>query len=323
MGAENYQSRSWIVTIENPNNKGYTDDIIKKKCDLFFPVYYCYAREIGDKGTPHIHIYIRTKGGTRFSTMQRRFPKAHLDVAQGTPQECRDYIRKEGEKYADKKHTSVPGSFYEFGELPKAVDTRSCSMEDMLSDIKDGMSLLELVDKYPKYAFKIEDIKRLQTLERFEKYKKIMRNVNVTYLFGATGTGKSRSIFEKYGADEIFRITDYSRPAALFDGYNGQDVVVFEEFSGQLPIETMLNYLDIYPLELPARYNNKIACFSNVYITSNIPLLAQYSKIQEVKPETWKAFLRRFSAVYEYKNLGDQPINRADLLAIEKDDDVK
>ena len=62
----------------------------------------------------------------------------------------------------------------------------------------------------------------------------------------------------------------------------------------------MLNYLDIYPLSLPARYNDRTACYTKVYITSNIPLEKQFMDVQRRRPETWKAFLRRIHRVYEY-----------------------
>jgi hypothetical protein len=59
----------------------------------------------------------------------------------------------------------------------------------------------------------------------------------------------------------------------------------------------MLNYLDIYPLELPCRYTNKVACFTKVYIVSNLDLNEQYRDVQFDYPETWKAFLRRIHKV--------------------------
>ena len=53
-------------------------------------------------------------------------------------------------------------------------------------------------------------------------------------------------------------MTNYRATRGIsFDGYHGQDVLVFEEFSSQIPIEDMLNYLDIYPLSLPARTMTK------------------------------------------------------------------
>ena len=63
----------------------------------------------------------------------------------------------------------------------------------------------------------------------------------------------------------------------------------------------MLNYLDIYPLNLPARYSDRVACYTEVYITSNISLENQYKDIQKKRPEQWKAFLRRIDKVIEYK----------------------
>ena len=42
----------------------------------------------------------------------------------------------------------------------------------------------------------------------------------------------------------------------------------------------MLNLLDVYPPILPARYSDKVACFTKVYITSNLPLNRQYETVQ-------------------------------------------
>ena len=89
-----------------------------------------------------------------------------------------------------------------------------------------------------------------------------------------------------------------------FDSYHGQDVLVFEEFNSQIPIETMLNYLDIYPLTLPARYSDRTACYTKVYITSNLPLNEQYIDVKRNHPETWKAFIRRIHRVFFYKTGG-------------------
>ena len=77
-------------------------------------------------------------------------------------------------------------------------------------------------------------------------------------------------------------------------------MLVLEEFNSQIPIEQLLNILDQYPLILPARYNDRVACFTHVYITSNLSLGEQYRAEQESRPETWKALLRRIDKVYAY-----------------------
>lgn len=125
------------------------------------------------------------------------------------------------------------------------------------------------------------------------------------YLYGDSGTGKTRSIYESHPAADICRITDYGTKGNIrFDAYHGQPVLVFEEFHSQIPIAAMLNYLDIYPLMLPARYNDRVACYTTVYITSNVPLDQQYPEIRKCKMETWRAFLRRIDTVLEFRRGG-------------------
>lgn len=102
----------------------------------------------------------------------------------------------------------------------------------------------------------------------------------------------------------------FEKLTVKIDGYHGQSVLVFEEFASQIPIEDMLNYLDIYPLMLSARFNDKVACYDMVYITSNISLGEQYSEVQYYKPETWKAFLRRINFLVEYTDVNTYTVTK-------------
>ena len=60
-----------------------------------------------------------------------------------------------------------------------------------------------------------------------------------------------------------------------------------------------ISYLDIYPLDLPCRYQDKIAQYDTVYIITNIPLEKQYVETQKYEYETWQAFRRRIDEVIE------------------------
>jgi hypothetical protein len=242
----------------------------------------------------------------RFSTVKKRFHTAHVDKAYGTAQENRDYIRKEG-KWAEsrKSETSVEGTFKEFGELPDEASEKSPKYARLLQCVKDGMSNKEILAIDPSFAFHLEHIDKLRQDIRFEKYLTENRFIKVHYLYGDSGTGKTRSIYEKHPPEEICRITHYpARGNVQFDAYKGQSVLVFEEFHSEIPISMMLNLLDIYPLMLPARYHDRIACYLTVYITSNIPLEEQYKDIHKDKLETWNAFLRRIHTVTEFRKDG-------------------
>ena len=105
-----------------------------------------------------------------------------------------------------------------------------------------------------------------------------------------------------YGDDKVYRVTDYGDMP--FDNYESEPVVIFEEFRSQIKIDQMLNFLDIYPLRLRARYNNKIACYEKAYVVSNWKPYEQYKNIQQEHPETWRAFVRRFHKVLEFTKDG-------------------
>ena len=171
----------------------------------------------------------------------------------------------------------------------------------LVQNIRDGMTTTEIIDDNPAMAFRVRDIDLLRQTLTAEKYAVENRPLEVSYLYGASGAGKTRSIYEAHDPRSIYRVTNYRAAKGIsFDGYHGQEVLVFEEFSGQVPIEDMLNYLDIYPLSLPARYNDKTACYTTVYITSNLPLEKQYRGEQWDRPETWRAFLRRIHNIIEF-----------------------
>lgn len=302
------RSRKWQITINNPEEKGYTHQVIKEKLGEFKSMlYWCMADEVGENGTYHTHIYMALNGATRFSTIKKKFNGGHFEMAKGTSQQNRDYVFKEGKWEKDKKfETHLAETREEYGEMPVERQGARNDLADLYDMIKGGLSNFDIMEISPDYMFNIDKIERVRQTVREEEYRNTFRELNVTYVFGKTGAGKTRDVMEKYGYSNVFRVTDYQHP---FDSYRGQDVVIFEEFRSDLKINDMLNYLDGYPLELPCRYSNKIACFTKIYILSNWSLKQQYKNVQEDYPETWKAFLRRLNAVKIYGDNGVKVIN--------------
>ena len=298
----NTQSRKWALVINNPLEAGLDHAAIREILYRFSPAYFCMADEIATTGTYHTHIFLFSPSPMRFSTVKNRFSTAHIEKAYGSAKANRAYILKEGHwADTDKAETSVSGTFEEWGDLPAEKEEEAPEMFKLIQDLRAGKSVMEIIEDNPKLAFRIREIETLRQAILEEKYSAENRALEVTYLYGASGTGKTRGIFEKHDRKSICRITDYGgRNGVRFDAYHCQDVLVLEEFHSQIPISAMLNYLDIYPLTLPARYTDRIACYTKVYITSNIPLEEQYRDIQQYQIETWRAFLRRVQNVIEY-----------------------
>ena len=298
----NTQSRKWALVINNPLEAGLDHAAIREILYRFSPAYFCMADEIATTGTYHTHIFLFSPSPMRFSTVKNRFSTAHIEKAYGSAKTNRAYILKEG-RWADtdKAETSVSGTFEEWGDLPAEKEEEAPEMFKLIQDLRAGKSVMEIIEDNPKLAFRIREIETLRQAILEEKYSAENRALEVTYLYGASGTGKTWGIFEKHDSKSICRITDYGgKNGVRFDAYHCQDVLVLEEFHSQIPISAMLNYLDIYPLTLPARYTDRTACYTKVYITSNIPLEEQYRDIQRYQMETWRAFLRRVQNVIEY-----------------------
>ena len=195
-----------------------------------------------------------------------------------------------------KRHTGVNYSdtFLEWGELPREHQGKSKDADIIVDLIKAGASNEEIVDTVHSAYKDLEKVERVRSMYRDSLFKSTWRTLEVTYIFGKTGSGKTRSVMEKFGYENCYRVTDYKHP---FDTYDGQDDIIFEEFRGGLKHGDMLNYLDGYPLLLPCRYFNRQACYTKVFLITNIPPDEQYVNVDR---ESREAFFRRIHMVSEF-----------------------
>jgi hypothetical protein len=289
------QFRNYCLTVNNPK---LTDleffDYLKTLPHL---KYFTFQRERGEQeGTEHHQLYIEFTLGKRFEIMKEYFSEnaigvnAHIENRTGKKDSARNYCQK-----AD---TRISESFFEFGEF---VEERERSdITDILAMAKNGSSFVEIESAFPAQAFRyyrhIETaIARAQRDIQIEQ----IRNVHVTYIYGAPGTGKTTYVYDHHKPQDICRITHYDKYNMKFDHYNGQPVLVFDEFRSQIDISDMLNYLDKWYLELPARFNNRVARYTTVYIISNWRLDGQY-QYEPRTSHTWQALLRRIHRIIDF-----------------------
>lgn len=298
------QSRKWLLTINNPADHDLDHENIKRILSGIKNIgYYCMCDEIGLKDkTYHTHVFIYRKSPIKFTYLKDNFPQAHIDWCNGTCLQNRDYVRKEGKYLGSlKEDTNLKDTFEEFGQCPEEHQGKRSDLDTLYEFIKDGMSDAEIIDSDPNYIKHIDKIDRCRQLLKAEQYKNIFRELDVQYWYGVTGSGKTRTVMDHWGYENVYRVSDYTHP---FDTYKCQDVLILDEFRSDLKIGLMLNLLDGYPLDLPCRYNNKVACFTKVYIISNVSLDQQYSNMQRDQKDTWQAFLRRIKTVKFFDESG-------------------
>ena len=112
--------------------------------------------------------------------------------------------------------------------------------------------------------------------------------MQVYYVFGPPACGKTCYVRDTFGDKGLYSVDDYKHP---FDGYTSEDIILFDEFRNSLSLSCMLKYLDIYPCSLPARFYNRTACYTKVFIVSNWSLEQQYKSFQRDDELSWNAFL--------------------------------
>ena len=297
------QSRKYLFTINDPAPKGFTHDKIKDVLMSFKGIrYYCMADEQGS--CYHTHVYAVFSSPVRFSTVQKRFEfLAHIETAYGSSEANRAYLLKEGEKWENsgKQETKIEGSFFEWGTMPQEHQGARNDLSFLYEMVKEGYSNYEILENNPDFMLRLTDIERARQTIKSEENRTMFRTLETTYIYGDTATGKTRYVMEKYGYENTYRVTDYKHP---FDSYKNEDIVVFDEFSSHLRIQDMNNYLDGYPLDLPCRYANRQACYTKVYIISNIDLKQQYTGVQFNDFAIWQAFLRRIHRVIKFDSHG-------------------
>lgn len=309
------RSRGWFLTINNAVEHGYTHEHINDIMKGVKYLYYCLCDEISTTQTPHTHLYFKCEHAMYFSRVKKLFPTADIEEAKGSSQDCRDYIRKEG-RYIDseKKETNLIETFKEYGDIPLDKSTKNTTVsEQVLRMIEDGCSDYEIINRHPSWCNKTSQLIRLRQVVLNEKYSNVERDIEVTYMFGLTGTGKSTYVHEKYGYKDVFTVSNYEHP---FDDYKGQPILFLDEFGSQLRIRDVLNYLHKFPCRLPARYADLWACYTKVFIASNLPLEKQYINIQAEDPNTWNAFVRRIHNVWEFVKNEDMPFETSGFNSI-------
>ena len=290
----------YLLTINNPGEE-WIHQKIREALALMKLKYWCMADEVGlEEQTPHTHVFfVAESSAIRFSTVKKLFPTAHIDPAKGSSEENRDYVQKSGKWENDPKgETSVPDTFEEWGELPIEQPGKRTDLAVLRQYLMDGRTNYEIMEINPDYMLSLDKIDRARQVIEEHRHRNTFREIEVVYIWGKTGTGKTRGVMEKYGYSGVYRVTDYSHP---FDSYTGEDVLLLDEFaSNVVRVRDLLLYLDGYPLMLPCRYANRVACYTKVYIISNLCLSQQYVDVQVSSPETFRALLRRIHKVICY-----------------------
>lgn len=167
------------------------------------------------------------------------FRRAHLEPMRGTPLDSKVYCSKQDLEP------------FEYGILP--TPGKRSDLADACQALKDGMTLKELTEEHAVVVVKFfKGLTVLRSLRAGPRDPDALPPT-VYWLYGKTGTGKTRSAWE-LGCAVSAPSEVWFAPAGTqwFDGYDGQRVAIFDDFRAKgTKFEFLLRLTDRYPLQVP------------------------------------------------------------------------
>lgn len=245
-------SKSWTFTINN-----YTESDIRKLTDLE-KTYLIYGQEVGESGTPHLQGFLILKKSSRMPALKKIFPTAHWEIAK-VACAAANYCLK------DDNYT--------------IIDNRA---QGQRTDLAHAMELVRtgglphLIEQagetYVRYHAGLEKISLYYQKPR--TFKPI-----VTWIYGPTGTGKTRSVVEKH--DDLWISLSTLK---WWDGYDNQEAVLIDDFRADYcTYHELLRILDRYPFTVQVKGSTRKLNSKYMYITSCYPPDQVYQTREDIQ----------------------------------------
>lgn len=299
-------SRSYVFTSfkvdAHPFGQTFIDSKLPEKVK-----YISYQLEkCPDTARYHWQGYLELSEPMRMVTVKNLFFKnlngeanPHLEKRRGTPEEARNYSRKDHTRatempgcgpyelgYWYQKHASGGRPSKEVAAKKKAFI--HCLQEQGVRAAyqQDPESMFTHINNVSKFMALVNDLKAPDE-----------RILDVYVLVGPSGIGKTSAAARWFGIENVFSLNIYN-DSMWFDGYTGQDVLLIDELrpgeKDQLPFRQLLKLCDRYKLSLPIKGSTTQANWTKVVITSNMRMDLNYPG------ENLDPLWRRVTHVNEY-----------------------
>jgi len=160
----------------------------------------------------------------------------HIDVARGSAEQCIAYCTKEESRVEEGLRLGQPGP----GQGHRS------DIADLHRDVVEGKAPRDIARAHPCYIKYHRGVHATLGDLRRGTWR---RELRIHVLTGESGIGKTAVSYARW--PNLFRAPD--NRCQWFDGYNGEQSVLFDEYCGDAPMGLFLKIADIYPLDLPIK----------------------------------------------------------------------
>lgn len=264
----------WFVCTDYELNDYFWDELF---CNGY--IKYIYAgNEICPKTkNNHWQIFFYTPNNHTLSSVIKKLTPRHVEIMKGNIEQNADYCSKEKE-------------LWEWGTIPEQGKRHDL---DFIKDvIMDGGKVDDICVDNPKMFHMYG-----RTLEKLEslRYNKNIRTemTECKWYWGPSGSGKSHIAFEGYNPETHYLWSD---DKGWWDSYTQQEVVILNDFRGEIKYNELLQMIDKWPFTVPRRNKQPINFTSKmVIITSSLPPKKIYR--HRLEEDSLSQLLRRIDVI--------------------------
>lgn len=241
------RSRRFCFTINNPGSKLFENGLPSGVR------YAVWQLEKGESGTPHYQGYLELESQRRTSVVEGILGgHAAIFFANGTAEQNKAYCTKPDDR--------ISGP-WELGECSTFSGRKDKSeLERIIRQVgADGHTRSVSDDTYFHHGKGLEAVAS-------RKSGPYRPDIFLLTLVGPTRVGKSYAVRTRY-PDAYVPV--YGNCGVWFDGYRGEEVILLDEFKGQIPLQRLLALLDPYPLRVDTKHGTVAARWKMVLIVSN------------------------------------------------------
>lgn len=222
-------TRDYVFTVNNPTDGDFAQlELLKKKSK-----YGTYGDEVGDEGTRHLQGYVSFSDAKTLTAASKCLSRARLEVRGACSKLAMLYCQKGEQTHAEWDEFKEKGPNFgknvkmvEWGIRPKTDGEKGegekCRWAEALLAVQEmrydaipadiGCRNLKSIEYFAKRLR--ETVVKVDDLTSFEHI----------WYYGETGTGKS------YAAKTHGTFYPKSPTDKWWDGYNGEEIVVIEDF---------------------------------------------------------------------------------------------
>lgn len=199
-------------------------------------------------GKDHWQCHLYLKNAISQEAAHKKFKPWHIEPSVA-PLESIKYCKKDGQ-------------FKEYGHFNQGARN---DLKALADDIMAGKRTVEdiLIEDPETYHMFGRTLNALE--DAYKKRQKRTAKPDCLWLYSPTGVGKTRQVHEK---EPSLYVYPYEKNG-WWDGYEGQEAVLFDDFRKQLPVNEILRICDHYQFAVPRRGRAPVPLLAKrIYFTS-------------------------------------------------------